>query len=544
MLLGDLIQGLSITPANTAPLTLRICDLTEDSRTVLPGSLFIARAGLKSDGRAFIGDAISAGASAILTEPGVRFDHDPSHVVHLISPDVPLATAQLAERYFGGPASQLDLFGVTGTNGKTTISYFLYQLLRAARRRPGLIGTVFIDDGEGLVPSGMTTPPALEISHTLSRMVEHGYGAAALEVSSHALDQRRADGLRFAAAIFTNLTGDHLDYHGTMEQYAAAKARLFALLRPGGAAVINVDDPYAERMVRDCAGHILRCSARPGAHADCSVAAGAPSLAGFDAVFRGPWGEANVHLPLIGAHNAMNVLQCIAALHSAGVPIDRFESRLSKLVAPPGRLERVTRDWTPSRSVAGGLERTEPFTVLVDYSHSDDSLEKALSALRPLLPDPSARLRVVFGCGGDRDRAKRPRMGAVAARHADAVIVTSDNPRTENPSAIIREILGGIPREALPRVHVDADRRAAIHRAVNDAEPGDIILIAGKGHEDYQLVPDGAGGILRLDFDDRVVTRDALRERARHEHEHAPPAPAIATAAGGAAIKPGARASA
>ncbi len=531
MLLGQLIEGLGITVADPRHAGVRVCDLTEDSRTALPGSLFIARAGLKSDGRQFIADAVRAGAVAVLTETGAPRPGGLEDVAWLSAHELQLTTALLAERFFGEPGKKLALIGVTGTNGKTTVSYLTYQLLRAAKQKCGLIGTVFIDDGCGLTPAAMTTPPALEVSHCLSRMTEHKYRTAALEVSSHSLDQQRVGALRFKVGIFTNLTGDHLDYHGTMERYAAAKAKLFGLLTNDGAAVINIDDAHAEGMIAGWQGRVLRCTMEPDRRADCSVRVHGASVTGFDAEFIGPWGRVSARVPLIGAHNAMNVLQSIAAVHAAGVPISKFEEKLSSLTSPPGRLELVTREWTRAKALAGVLPPVEPFSVFVDYAHSDDSLAKALSALRPLLPRRGAKLRVVFGCGGDRDRTKRPRMGRVAAAGADAVIVTSDNPRTENPSAIIREILAGIPRERMDAVHVDADRRAAIQRAIDDAQPGDIILIAGKGHEDYQLIPDGGGGILRLDFDDRLVARDALRHRAEHDAG----APSVEIAAAGRA---------
>lgn len=514
MLLRELIDGLGVALADRAQESARICDVTEDSRTVLPGSLFIARAGARSDGRAFIEQAIGSGAAAILTEHSTPRPSGAGEVAWLTAPDVPLATALLAERFFGLPASKLSLYGVTGTNGKTTVSYLVYQLLRAAGVESGLIGTVFIDDGGGLSAAAMTTPPALELSHCLSRMVENGYRAAALEVSSHALDQRRADALRFDAAIFTNISGDHLDYHGTMDRYIAAKARLFELVKPAGVAVVNIDDPHAERMASACRGRVVRCTMQPDRRADCSVRVRRMGVAGIEAEFLGPWGRFEAAIPLIGAHNAMNALQAVAAAHATGIEPARLESRLSRLVSPPGRLELVTRDWMPAKALAGALAPAEPFSVFVDYAHSDDSLEKALAALRLLLPRGGAKLRVVFGCGGDRDRTKRPRMGRAAVRAADAVIVTSDNPRTENPSAIIREILAGVPPELMHKVHVDADRRAAIDRAIDEAQPGDIVLIAGKGHEDYQLVPDGAGGVRRLSFDDRVAAREALKRRA------------------------------
>jgi UDP-N-acetylmuramoyl-L-alanyl-D-glutamate--2,6-diaminopimelate ligase len=505
MLLGELIQGLGIRPADAAHQGVRICDITEDSRTVMPGSLFIARPGLKSDGRAYIHQAIAADAAAILTDPATPPTPQAiaAGTAWLVTEDIPLAESWLAERFYGNPSRTLTMIGATGTNGKTTITYLIYELLRAAGTPCGLIGTVTIDDGTPAQAS-MTTPPALEISFTLARMIESGYRACSMEVSSHSLDQKRVAALDFDIAIFTNLTGDHLDYHGTMASYIAAKAKLFSALRPDALAIVNADDPAHADMLRDCRARVIRCSLSPGTAAECCASAGPMTLEGTPLTLEGPWGTIEGSVRLIGTYNVMNVLQAVAAAHAAGASRDDIALALHTLTAPPGRLEMVTRDpHTP-----------EPFGVFVDYAHTDDALAKALTAVRPLADQTGGKLRVVFGCGGDRDRTKRPRMARAACTLADLVYITSDNPRTESPSAIIREIMSGVPDPGSPDVHIDADRRTAITRAINDAAAGDVVLIAGKGHEDYQLVSDGAGGIKRLDFDDRLVAREALQERA------------------------------
>lgn len=502
MLLGELIDGLEIRLADAAHAGVRVCDITEDSRTVLPGSLFVARPGVKADGRRYIAQAIEADAAAILTDPSAERPAGAGHVAWLTTSDVALAEARLAERWFGMPSRSLTMIGATGTNGKTTITHLVYQVLNESRRRCGLIGTVTIDDGK-VAAASMTTPPALELSFSLSRMVESGYKACAMEVSSHSLDQKRVAALEFDIAIFTNLTGDHLDYHGTMERYIEAKARLFAMLGPEAIAILNADDPVHADMVRGCKAKILRCSLTRGrtGGADCWAEAGPMTLAGTPMVLGGPWGVIEGSVRLIGTYNVMNVLQAVAAAHAAGASRDSIALALSHLHAPPGRLEMVSGE-------------RDGIGVFVDYAHTDDALSKALSAVRPLAAHSGGRLRVVFGCGGDRDRTKRPRMGRAATDLADEVYVTSDNPRTENPSAIIREILSGVADAGAPTLHVDADRRTAIFKAIEAARPGDVVLIAGKGHEDYQLVSDGAGGIRRLDFDDRLVAREALDERA------------------------------
>lgn len=521
MNLGVLMEGLKARAAvGPRPETVRICDITDDSRTVVPGSLFIARAGTKADGRKFIPDALAAGAAAVLTDdPGVSL---PAKVPLVVADDVPLVSAQIAERFYGAPSSKLDLIGVTGTNGKTTTAHLIHQILNGTGVRCGLIGTVVIDDGVEVAPATLTTPPSTELSRTFARMVEADCKAAVMESSSHALDQGRVAALHYDIAIFTNLTGDHLDYHKTMDAYAAAKAKLFEMLAPEGWAVVNAEDPAAPRMLRDCKARVLRCSILDGSvprqavswgsrdhgHQDCTATVRSMTMNGTRLLLSGPWGKFETTTRLIGRHNVMNALQAVAACYAAGIQAAALERQLSVAVAPPGRLEPVTAS-------------DDPFAVLVDYAHTDDAMRKVLTTLAPLVqnrgkPD-GGRLSIVFGCGGDRDRTKRPRMGAAAVELADLVYVTSDNPRTERPSDIIGEVLSGIDAGARFKVAVDADRRHAIHRAIDQARPGDIVLIAGKGHEPYQIVSDGRGGTVTHHFDDREVARAALTER-RHVH--------------------------
>ena len=495
MKLSTLIAGLDVTaPAGVDPV---IWNLAEDSRKVRQGACFFARVGTKTDGRAFIADAIARGAVAVIAPKGSPApDGMPSTVAWVEAADPALAAALIAERFHGSPSRTLELVGVTGTNGKTTIAYLVQQLLTAAGLRTGLVGTVEIDDGAARVPSQLTTPPALELSELFARMVDHGCRAAAMEVSSHSLDQRRVAGLSFRTAIFTNLTGDHLDYHGTMDRYADAKATLFSMLDPSGTAVINIDDPWSRVMIdaaKRSGARVLRTSLVDPS-ADCLATVHRMGLDSMDVTFRGPWGLIEMKLPLVGRHNAMNALEAAAAAWTRGVDQERLARALSACAAPPGRLQPVA---------VGGAG----FSVLVDYAHSDDALANVLGALRPTVP-AGGRLRVVFGCGGDRDRTKRPRMAKVACEGADEVIVTSDNPRTEDPQAIIDEILTGVPGEARPRVLVEADRAKAIALAVSTAREGDIILIAGKGHEDYQII-----GTEKRNFDDRREAEAALRMR-------------------------------
>lgn len=545
MHIGALIAGLGIV-VQTAhdqarSVAVRVCDITEDSRTVLPGSLFIARRGVQSDGRAFVPMAIKAGACAILSDDPDLVLPEPVREqelpVLLYAADINLATAQLAERFYGEPSRAMHVIGVTGTNGKTTTTFLIHQMLNQLGVRCGLIGTVVIDDGTEVSPSSLTTPPALEVSRTLSRMLEAGCKAAVMETSSHALHQKRVGALTFAAGVFTNLTHDHLDYHGTMENYAAAKAGLFEMLGRDGRAIVNAQDSWTVRMLRDCRAAIAGCGIRP-------ETPGAPDQVGDrEGSSGGYWARVigadtsgtNVELeyggkqyeariPLVGGFNVMNALQALATVHQVfgSFGMEQVIAALQQVNPPPGRLEPVTVDG-------------DAIQVFVDYAHTDDALQTVLRTVRGALRQRGesggeGRLWCVFGCGGDRDRTKRPKMGRIAHEMADCVVVTSDNPRTEQPDAIVEEILAGMQGEgrggnrvqagraqdwAQARVRVELDRERAIQLAIRNLEPGDALIIAGKGHEDYQILPDPAmpGKTITRHFDDREVARAALEAR-------------------------------
>lgn len=486
-----------------------ISGLTDDSREVGEDCAFVARRGEKADARAFIGQALAAGAGAVICEGPVDIEKlDPQgRAVWVLGEGVDQAvSSRLSERFYGEPSKKLKVIGVTGTNGKTTTTFLIQHLLGQMGLRCGLVGTVVVDDGKERKEADQTTPGPIAFSRLLARMVENGCRAAAVEVSSHALDQGRVAGVSFSVGVFTNLTGDHLDYHGTMEAYAGAKAKLFAGLGDEGWAVVNADDPSAGRMIeafgrRD---RVVSCRVRngkagsedeawPGCH---PAAASILELGSGSSLVRmeGPWGSVQVRLPLVGRHNVYNALQALAA---ANVVVDlsrHLPGAMEKCPAPPGRLEPVV--------VAGsGLPG-----VLVDYAHTHDALENVLLALRPVT---AGRLIVMFGCGGDRDRTKRPKMAAVACRLADRVIVTSDNPRTEEPGAIIQEILTGVPEQARAKVSVEVDRARAIEMAIEGATAQDVVLLAGKGHEDYQVI-----GKTKRHFDDREQAGQVLRKMA------------------------------
>jgi UDP-N-acetylmuramoyl-L-alanyl-D-glutamate--2,6-diaminopimelate ligase len=388
--------------------------------------------------------------------------------------------APAAARFNGDPSATLTILGVTGTNGKTTTAFLVRELLLAAGRQTGLLGTVKSVIGGVEHPVQRTTPEAIDLQRDLRRMLDGGDVACSIEVSSHALELRRADAIHFAAAVFTNLTQDHLDFHPTMEAYYTAKRRLFE--SPPGASIVNIDDEYGARLAREIERPITFAI---DAGADYTATHVRTGLTGSRYVVTTPEGDVELSSPLRGRFNVYNVLGALAAVRAVGVDLESAAAALEQAGQVPGRFEPV---------VIG-----QPFAVLVDYAHTPDSLENVLSAARELT---HAKLHVVFGCGGDRDRGKRPLMGEIARRLADRVIVTSDNPRSEDPEAIIDEILAGCGDEV---EHV-VDRREAIERALATAAPGDIVVIAGKGHEQGQEFADG----LKLPFDDVTVARELL----------------------------------
>ena len=468
-----------------------------DSRKVAAGALFVAIPGFKQDGRKFAADALGRGAAVVVAEGA-----DPlpgSAAARVLVPSSREALARLADAYHGHPSRRLSVIGITGTNGKTTTSLLVEALLGAGGRPTGVVGTIQYRVGDQAEAASQTTPEALELQALLARMVEARVGGVAMEVSSHALSLSRVDGIEFDVAVFTNLTQDHLDFHKTLEAYRDAKARLFGLLarsrKPRRAAVVNVDDPAGAAMIcateADPRVRILTFGLR--APALLRPRRWESGMAGITLEVVTPGGEVAITSALVGEHNVMNLLGAVGvglALEKEPAQIGRI---LSGVATVPGRFERV--------------EAGQPFLVVVDYAHTPDALENVLATARKLLK-PGARLGVVFGCGGDRDRGKRPIMGGIAARLADRAWVTSDNPRSERPEAILAEIETGIPATAAGRHESVADRRRAIQGAVGWAREGDVVVIAGKGHETYQIV-----GSEVLPFDDREVARSALVER-------------------------------
>jgi murE/murF fusion protein len=466
----------------------------DDSRRVEPGDLFVAVRGLRSDGHDFAAAAVQQGAVALVVEREL-----PLAVPQVIVPSASRALGVLVGRTLGAPASKLTLIGLTGTNGKTTTTYLLEAILEAAGARPGVIGTVNYRWPGTAVDAPYSTPTPDALHGVLAEMVAAGCTHAVMEVTSAALMMDRVAGLAFAVGGFTNLTQDHLDLHGSMEAYRDAKRRLFSdYLAPTGVAVVNVDDPEGAGMTAGVPAGVgvLRVSALPlGASADqqaaeIKVVACESTVAGIRARIRTPRGElALAARPLLGQYNVANLALAVGIAEALGLPHDVIVRGVANLAGVPGRVERVAND--------------ADLDIVVDYAHSPDALENVLATLRPLTRH---RLLCVFGCGGDRDPSKRPRMGAAVARLADLAIVTSDNPRTEDPQAIIDMILPAVPQP----FYVDVDRRTAIRAAVAEAVPGDIVLIAGKGHEDYQIL-----GTTKVHFDDREEAAAAAAMRPR-----------------------------
>lgn len=497
MTVGELLQRVVIAlPPDVRPvlptdgsLAAPCRGVTYDSRRVQTGSVFVALRGLRSDGVDFVPRAIAAGAAAIVAE---RAPETPIEVPWVVVKDARLALAWLAAEFSGHPSREMRVVGITGTNGKTTTGYVLNSIFEAAGIRCGLMGTVVYRVGPHEISATRTTPEAPELQELMRQMVNAGCGACVMEVSSHALSLRRADGIHFAAGAFTNLTRDHLDFHQDMENYFAAKRRLFEMLPPDAPGAVNMDDPRGAA--------VAEAAARPVTYAvnrAADVTSGPLSLSleglAFDA--RTPRGTVRVRSQLVGRPNVYNILAAISVATTLDLPLEAIEQGVSRLEGVPGRFERVSSS-------------RDDITVVVDYAHTDDALRNLLETARPLA---ARRLITVFGAGGERDRTKRPLMGMVAARLSDVVVITSDNPRTEDPNRIIDEVNRGAQPETRQRgasVVTLVDRRRAILHAVDQALPGDVVLVAGKGHEKFQEIAGES-----VPFDDVVVAREALEAR-------------------------------
>jgi len=488
MKLNDILDGVSRV-STFGPLEKEISDLTVDSREVKEGTLFAAIRGEKADGHDFIETARSRGAAAILAERDVPVN---CRDTWLRVPDSRRGIAEAADTYYGRPSDDLLVCGITGTNGKTTTAFLLHHLITESKGRCGLIGTVKYDTGLGPQSSSHTTPDWIAVQRLLSEMKANSCAGAAMEVSSHALQQSRVHGIRFDAGIFSNLTQDHLDYHGTMESYFQAKALFFEhMTLQGGpkkpAAIINIDDTWGQRLAKMFEGKLNVVKYGMSMEADFRAGDIRTAVTGTQFTLTARGRTFLVRVPLIGRFNVFNALSAISAMWAMGFNLRETVSNMARAPQVPGRMQSVAEN--------------KPFRVFVDYAHTPDALENALKTLKDIEP---RRLITVFGCGGDRDKTKRPKMGAVAERFSTLTIVTSDNPRSEVPEQILADIRAGMIGD---RVECIVDRKEAIAKAIGMAGGGDIVLIAGKGHEQGQIF---AGQT--LPFDDVKVAQAVLRD--------------------------------
>jgi UDP-N-acetylmuramoyl-L-alanyl-D-glutamate--2,6-diaminopimelate ligase len=488
MTVRELLMASLGTPSE-ASLDRPCAGVTHDSREVVPGMLFVALRGLTADGASYAGQAVKAGAAAIVAESPAPGDIG---VPWIVVANARLALAALADSFFGHPSGQMRVVGITGTNGKTTTSYLVRSIFEAAGVMSGLLGTVAYRIGDKAIEATRTTPEPPAVQGLMRQMVTAGCGACVMEVSSHALALHRVDRVEFAAGVFTNLTRDHLDFHADMEDYFAAKRRLFEMLPPGAPSVVNVDDPRGQSLADSVARPVTYGIGRP---ADVVPGDLSFSLDGLRFDARTPRGVVRVESSMLGRPNAYNILAAVAVTSALDVPVAAIEEGIRQLPGVPGRFQVASTG-------------DDDIAVIVDYAHTDDALRNLLETARPMA---ARRLITVFGAGGDRDRTKRPLMGMVAARLSDVVVITSDNPRSEDPVRIISEVKRGAEAEVRAsgaELVTIVDREAAIVEAVTRALPGDVVLIAGKGHENYQEI-----GRQKLPFDDVAMARQALSLR-------------------------------
>ncbi len=472
MTVQQLLKGIAASE-NTAT----VAGLTCDSRRVESGYVFVCIEGTAVDGHRFAQAAHDAGAVLVITQRPMGLERE------LTLPSTRRAWAQLCANWFGNPAEQLHLIGITGTNGKTTMTYMLKAILEQAGHKVGLIGTIQNMVGDRVLPSGHTTPDPYDLQSMLSLMLKEGFTYAVMEVSSHALDQDRVEGCRFDAAVFTNLTQDHLDYHKTMDAYCDAKKRLFTR---ASCAVVNADDAWATRITDGFDGEICSFSVNQDSGYTARDIVTRADGVQFELAKDGD-AIGSLSLPIPGQFTVYNAMASAVCALSLGISFDSIKAALGGTCGVKGRAEVVPTD--------------RDFTVVIDYAHTPDGLENICHTLKDCA---TGRLLVLFGCGGDRDKTKRPKMAAVAARYADVLIVTSDNPRTEDPTAILRDVVAGVPEDC---VHtVIENRRDAIAWALEHAEDGDTVLLAGKGHETYQILADGV-----IHFDEREVIAECLQ---------------------------------
>lgn len=488
MNLDNLLKGVDLAFYNGS-LEHDVTDLCTDSRRSGPQSIYIALPGTKTDGQNFISQVTGQQTKVILCDAGwlKKETNLKENVTYLGVTDRRKAFAQISSNFYGNPTKSLFMIGVTGTNGKTTTTHLIENILQEKGSKTGIMGTLYARYADVTQTAKFTTPMSDELQKTFNDMLEHGVNSVVMEVSSHALEQYRVGSINFSLAVFTNLTQDHLDYHPTFEAYKEAKAILFnELLKPGGTAVINIDDPSATYFIEQSKAKVMTYGLSDKADIYATDIVLKMDSTTFTA--HTPSGSINLHLNLVGKFNVYNSLSALACGIALNIPVETCKTALERSGGIPGRIEIVT-------------PKGHPYTVLVDYAHTPDSLDNVLKTAREFTTN---RLITVFGCGGDRDKTKRPIMGGIGSRLSNLSVITSDNPRTEEPDAIIDDIMQGVPQKE--RVIVEVDRKEAIKKAIKLAQPGDTIVIAGKGHEDYQIFKDKT-----IHFDDREVAREFIK---------------------------------
>jgi len=483
MHLKDLIDGIYPEEVVEPFLQYAIKSIELDSRKVTNGSLFVALRGTQQDGVEYISQAIEKGAICIVREKGHGPDFVNQNICILDVENPHDFLVKITRRFYNDPLEEIQCIGITGTNGKTTISYLIESIFRSAQKKCGIIGTVNCHFADQSIELNNTTPDIIQTIRCLAKMRDAKVTHCAMEVSSHALDQGRVSGLKFEAAVFTNLTQDHLDYHHTIEEYFLAKAKLFEMLDESATAVINGDDAHGKKMVEHTQAKILRYGFE--SQNDVTAKGVRFALNGSQFVLSMAEGECELKTPLIGPHNIYNILAAAAVAHGFGIDIECIKEGIENLTCVPGRLEKI--------------ESMKDFKIFVDYAHTDDALKNVLSSLRQV---HSGRILLVFGCGGDRDKTKRAKMGKVAGSLADFTILTNDNPRSEDPDDIIHKIASGFEKK---NYLIVLDRKQAIERVLGLAKKGDLVLVAGKGHENYQILKGKT-----IPFDDRQVIREII----------------------------------
>lgn len=469
-----------------------VSGITHDSRKVKAGSMFVAIQGNTLDGHNFIADAVRRGAGSVVVE---KRNDVPLSLPHIVVANARQALAFLSSHFYGDPSSRMTVIGITGTNGKTTTSYYTRSIIEASGSLAGLIGTIQYQIGEKIIPAKETTPESVDIQAYLYEMLKTKITYAVIEASSHALSQHRLDGVRFCSAIFTNLSAEHLDYHENIKNYRAEKLNLFKELRRDSFAILNADHNTSKHFAACTKSQVVWYGIKK-MNADVTAEIIHMNANGSRFTINSPWGRAIIDTRLAGNHNVYNALASAANGLALGFTIETVKRGIESLCGVPGRLEKI--------------DCGQDFSVYIDFAHTHQALQVILSTLRHTI---TGRIILVFGCGGDRDRKKRPKMGHIAEKYADIFWITNDNPRSENPQSIISEILKGVTKDAL--FHVQPERKLAIEEALSEAKKGDVVIIAGKGHEQYQIFKD-----TRVPFSDHEVARQALSRRKVYKQEN------------------------